>query len=52
MAFFVVKTDDETIRDFNGTGNSSYINKSGMYDVILKAVIVDQTSKPLYLRVQ
>lgn len=45
MAFFVVKTDDETIRDFSGTGNSSYLNKSGMYDVIIKAVIVDQTAK-------
>ena len=42
MAFFTVKADAESVRD-GGNGSSSYINKSGMYEVIIKHVIVDQT---------
>lgn len=42
MAFFTVKTDAESVRD-GGNGNSAYITKSGMYEVIIKQVIVDQT---------
>lgn len=44
MAFFTVKTDDETICDYSGSDGGAYLNKSGMYDVILKAVIVDQSA--------
>lgn len=42
MAFFTVKADAESVRD-GGNGSSSYINKSGMYEVIIKHVVVDQT---------
>ena len=42
MAFFTVKANAESVRD-GGDGNSSYINKSGMYEVMLKQVIVDQS---------
>ena len=30
MGFFTVKTDEETIRDYNGDGGA-YISKSGIY---------------------
>ena len=42
MGFFKVDTNEENIRDYNGDGGA-YINKSGIYDVILKSVIVDKT---------
>lgn len=42
MAFFSVKTDDENVRDYSGEGGA-FINKSGIYEIILKALIVDQT---------
>lgn len=54
MAFFTVKADAESVRD-GGSGGSSYINKSGMYEVIIKNVIVDQTkngSQVLHLWVE
>lgn len=44
MAFAKVNADEENIRDYDGDG-SVYINKSGIYDVIVKDVIVDQTDK-------
>lgn len=43
MAFFTVKADAESVRDYSGEGSSSYINKSGMYEVILKNVIAEVT---------
>ena len=42
MGFFTVKTDEETIRDYNGDGGA-YISKSGIYEVVIKSVIVDKT---------
>lgn len=42
MGFFTVKTDEENVRDFSG--NTKYINKSGMYDLIIKSAIVDVSS--------
>ena len=44
MAFLTVNADEENIRDYDGDG-SAYIQKSGIYDVIIKNVIVDQTDK-------
>lgn len=41
MAFYKTSTDEENVRDYNG--NSSYINTSGFYDIVIKDVIVDQT---------
>ena len=43
MAFFTISTADEHIRDYSGNGASKYITKSGMYEVIIKNVIVDVT---------
>lgn len=43
MAFFKVSTNEEHIKDYTGEG-SKYINQSGMYEVILKAVIADATA--------
>ena len=43
MAFFTVKTDEENIRDYSGE-NSSFINKSGIYEVIIKHVIVSRSA--------
>ena len=42
MGFFTVKTDEENVRDFSS--NTKYINKSGMYDLIIKGAIVDVSS--------
>lgn len=42
MAFFKIDTSEENIRDFNGEGGA-YISKSGIYDVVIKDVIVDKT---------
>ena len=42
MGFFTVKTDEETVRDYTGDGGA-YISKSGIYEIIIKAVIVDKT---------
>ena len=42
MGFFTVKTDEETVRDYSGDGGA-YISKSGIYEIIIKAVIVDKT---------
>ena len=42
MGFFTVDTSEENVRDYSGEG-SAYINKSGIYDVVIKAVIVDKT---------
>lgn len=43
MAFFKVELDEEVIADYSGEGGGLWMNQSGMYDVILKAVIVDST---------
>ena len=42
MAFFTVKTDEENIRDYSGESN--FINKSGIYEVIIKHVIVSRSA--------
>lgn len=42
MGFFTVKTDEETVRDYSGDGGA-YISKSGIYDIVIKSVIVDKT---------
>lgn len=42
MGFFKVDTSEENVRDYSGEG-SAYINKSGIYDVVIKAVIVEKT---------
>lgn len=44
MGFFKVNTTEDNIRDYSGDGGN-YINKSGIYEVVLKSVIVDQTAK-------
>ena len=44
MAFFKVSVDKESVKDYTG-GNSKYLTKSGVYDIIIKAVIVDTTAK-------
>lgn len=44
MAFFKVDATEENVKDYTGDGGA-YINSSGMYEVILKAVIVDKTDK-------
>lgn len=43
MAFFTVDTSEENIRDYSGNGN--FISKSGIYEIVLKRVIVEETSK-------
>lgn len=42
MGFFTVKTDEESVRDYSGS--TKYINKSGMYELIIKNAIVDVSS--------
>ena len=42
MGFFTVDTSEENVKDYNGESN--YIFKSGIYDVIIKDVIVDKTA--------
>jgi len=42
MAFFKVSHKDELVKDYSGSTN--YIDSSGMFEVILKAVIVDTSS--------
>lgn len=44
MAFFTVSTNEENVRDYTPS-NGQYINQSGIYEVIIKAVVVDQTAK-------
>jgi len=44
MGFMKVNTSEENVKDYTGDGGK-YLNKSGMYEVILKAVIVDRTEK-------
>lgn len=44
MGFFKVTTDEESIKDYAGS-NSKYINASGIYECILKSVIVDTSAK-------
>ena len=44
MSFdFKVNASQEAVKDYEGGGN--YINKSGMYEIILKAVVIDQSAK-------
>ena len=42
MAFRTVKTSEEHVKDYTGDGGN-YLNKSGMYEVVIKAVIVDSS---------
>ena len=44
MAFFKVTTNEESVKDYTGDGGK-WLNKSGIYDVIVKAVIADTTAK-------
>ena len=44
MAFFKVTTSEESVKDYTGD-SGKWLNKSGIYDVIVKAVIVDTTAK-------
>lgn len=44
MAFFKVTTNEESVRDYTGNG-SKWLNKSGVYEIIVKAVIADTTAK-------
>lgn len=39
MAFFNVKTDEESLKE-QSSGNSKWINKSGMYEVVIEQAIV------------
>lgn len=43
MAFFTTSTDEENVKDY--TGESSYINKSGFYVVVIKEAIVNESAK-------
>lgn len=43
MSFLTVDASEENVRDYTGSGN--YITKSGIYDVIIKAVTVNSTAK-------
>lgn len=43
MALLTVNVDSESIRDYTPS-NNKIINKSGIYDVILKNVIIDSTT--------
>ena len=38
MAFFKVTTSEESVKDYTGDGGK-WLNKSGIYDVIVKAVL-------------
>ena len=44
MAFFKVTTSEESVKDYTGDGGK-WLNKSGIYEVIVKAVIADTTAK-------
>ncbi len=44
MAFFKVTIDQEKVKDYSGEGGK-WLTKSNMYEVIIKAVIVDVTEK-------
>lgn len=44
MAFFTVNVDEQNVSDYEGNGNK-YINKSGIYEVVIKNVIVDVSAK-------
>lgn len=39
MAFFKVTTSEESVKDYTGDGGK-WLNKSGIYDVIVKAVLL------------
>lgn len=41
MGFFKVDASEENVKDYEG--GSGYINKSGIYEAIIKAVIVDKS---------
>ena len=44
MAFkFTVKTDAESVKDYTGDGGK-YINQSGIYEIILKSVILEEAA--------
>lgn len=40
MSFFKISTSEENVRDYNGNGGN-FLNKSGMYEIIIKNVIAD-----------
>lgn len=42
MAFFKVSIEEDMIKDYEG-GNSKWLTKSGIYDIIIKNAIVDVT---------
>ena len=42
MAFRTVKTSEEHVKDYTSDGGN-YLNKSGVYEVVIKAVIVDSS---------
>jgi len=44
MAFMTMNTSQENVQDWSGDG-SNFINKSGFYEVVIKAAIVDVTQK-------
>jgi hypothetical protein len=41
MGFFSVSTSADTVRDFTGVSNSKFITKSGIYNIIIKNMIVN-----------
>ena len=43
MGFFTVKTDEDSIKDYSGDGGN-FINKSGIYECIVKHAIVDTSA--------
>lgn len=43
MAFYQVDTSNENIKDYSGS--NSYLNKSGMYDIVIKYVTVEVSPK-------
>lgn len=44
MAFFTVNTAEDNVKDFSGDGGN-YLNKSGIYECIVKHAIVDVSAK-------
>ena len=44
MAFFTVKTDEDNIKDYSGDGGN-WLNKSGIYECVVKYAIVDTSAK-------
>ena len=43
MAFWTVKADAESVKDYEGS--TKYITQSGIYEVVIKNVIVDKSEK-------